>query len=347
MRHEAVREHTLRSLFRECTLRCNLHCRHCGSDCKQTAAVADMPTADFLKTVDNITPHINPNKLLVIFTGGEALVRKDLETIERALYDRGYLWGIVTNGMLLSRERLDNLLGTGMHTLTISVDGFEKAHNWIRGHPESFKRASQALEYLAKEEELAWDVVTCVNQKNFRELARFKDFLINRGVKAWRIFTIFPAGRAALAPGLQLSNPEFRELLEFTKDTRKEGRIKLNYCCEGFLGNYEGDVRDSLFVCQAGISAGSVLIDGSISSCPSIRSDFSQGNIHTDDFMSVWNDRFEQFRDREWMRRDECAACSVTAKAEEYVPAGRIHRCSFAITKNCDKRSIGEICKNP
>ena len=71
--------------------------------------------------------------------------------------------------------------------------------------------------------------------------------------------------------------------------------MHLGYGCEGFLGNYEGDVRDNFYSCNAGISVGSVLIDGSISACPSIRSNFHQGNIYRDDFMEVWENRFHSF----------------------------------------------------
>ena len=56
-----VREHHLDTLFWECTLRCNLSCRHCGSDCRVDPGVADMPLADFLKVLDEeVTPHVNP-----------------------------------------------------------------------------------------------------------------------------------------------------------------------------------------------------------------------------------------------------------------------------------------------
>ena len=71
--------HELRTLFWECTLRCNVSCRHCGSDCHVSASVPDMPVEDFLKVIDDITPYVEPNKVLVIFTGGEALIRKDIE----------------------------------------------------------------------------------------------------------------------------------------------------------------------------------------------------------------------------------------------------------------------------
>ena len=51
------------------------------------------------------------------------------------------------------------------------------------------------------------------------------------------------------------------------------------------------------------------MADGSIAACPSIRADYSQGNIYRDDFMDVWNNRYQVYRDRSWMRTDECASC--------------------------------------
>lgn len=45
--------------------------------------------------------------------------------------------------------------------------------------------------------------------------------------------------------------------------------------------------------------------------CPSIRANYDQGNIYQDDFMEVWNNRFEKFRNREWARQGECADCNL------------------------------------
>ena len=64
MKHQSVKEHRLRQLFWECTLRCNLNCRHCGSDCRSEAMQKDMPLDDFLAVLDQITPHVNPHEVL-------------------------------------------------------------------------------------------------------------------------------------------------------------------------------------------------------------------------------------------------------------------------------------------
>lgn len=306
------REHRLTQLFWECTLRCNVHCRHCGSDCRQIANTKDMPREDFFRVLDSIKEKMDPHKVFVIVTGGEPLVREDIELCGKGIYERGFPWGMVSNGLMLTREKLIALRKSGLHSITVSLDGLEDDHNWMRGHRDSFLRVSEALDYLVEMRDkvgLVFDVVTCVNQRTYPKLTEIRDFLINKGVKHWRMFSIFPVGRAAKDPVLQLSNEQYRGMLDFIKRTRKEGIINAAYGCEGFLGNYEGEVRDSLLGCQAGISVGSVMANGDIAACASIRADYAQGNIYRDDFLTVWENKYQQYRDRSWMRKDECADC--------------------------------------
>ena len=188
-----ARLHELTYLFWECTLRCNLNCLHCGSDCTREATTPDMPLADFLKVLDTIAPHVNPHKTMIALTGGELL--------------------------------------------------------------------------------------------------------------------------------LKLSPEEFTRMLNFIKQTRREGIIRASYGCEGFLGDYEMEVRDTPFFCQAGIHIGSVLADGSISACPSLRSDYIQGNIYEDDFRTVWNERYQIMRDRSWTKTGKCATC----KSYKYCQGNGLH----------------------
>ncbi|MBP3549528.1 MAG: TIGR04133 family radical SAM/SPASM protein [Rikenellaceae bacterium] len=307
-----VEEHPLRTLFWECTLRCNLNCRHCGSDCRAEATVPDMPLEDFLRVVDEqITPHVDPHKVMVVISGGEVLVRKDLERAGLELYRRGYPWGIVTNALALTPERFESLLHAGLHSISVSFDGFEEQHNYIRRNPHSYERALAALRMIAADGTVAYDAVTCVTGSLVPRLEEMKELLIANGIKHWRIFTIFPVGRAADDPTLRLSDEQFREVMEFIRRTRREGRIDLTYACEGFLGGYETEVRDTFYYCSAGVTTASIRVDGAMSGCTSIRSNFDQGNIYHDNFWEVWSKRYEPFRNREWARRDECGDCRV------------------------------------
>ena len=285
------REHPLKQLFWECTLRCDLKCRHCGSDCKMKSESRDMPKEDFLRVLDGIAEKTDPHKVFVIVSGGEPLMRRDIEECGRAIYEKGFPWGMVTNALHLTPQRWQGLQRAGIHTMAISLDGLEADHNWMRGNDESFRMVSQAIDMLVATEGFVFDIVTCVNRRNYSHLDDIKEFLIAKGVKRWRLFTVFPVGRAVLDPDMRLTNEEFRGVFDYIRKVREEGRIRADYGCEGFLGNYEGEVRNRLFSCQAGITVGSVMADGAIAACASIRADYNQGNIYKDDFMDVWENR--------------------------------------------------------
>jgi radical SAM enzyme (rSAM/lipoprotein system) len=301
--------HSLNYIFWECTLRCNLNCMHCGSDCTKDSSVKDMPAEDFLKAIDQLTNTVIPNETMIVLTGGEALVRKDIEKTGLSLYKRGFPWGIVTNGMLLNDQKLQSLLDSGLRSITISLDGMEESHNWLRGNTNSFANAIRAIRLLPKVKNLVYDVVTCVNQRNFSELNQIRDLLIDAGVKEWRIFTITPIGRAKENDLLRLDPQQFKGVFEFIKQTRQEKKIKLSYGCEGFLGAYEKEVRDNFFFCHAGINIASVLSDGSISACPNLPKRFIQGNIYKDNFEEIWKTKYLPFRDRSWTKTGICSDC--------------------------------------
>lgn len=224
---------------------------------------------------------------------------------------RGYPWGMVTNGLALTPERFRRLREAGLRSMSVSLDGFEEQHNYIRRNPHSYERALEAVHMAVRDEGLAFDVVTCVTGAMVPHLEAFRDLLIAEGVKSWRLFSIFPMGRAKHDESLRMTDAQFREMLEFIRRTRREGRIDASYACEGFLGGYEAEVRDQFYQCAAGVSVASIRVDGSISGCTSIRANFHQGNIYRDDFWDVWQNRFEPFRNREWARRGACADCRM------------------------------------
>ena len=311
-RDNETRIHELNYLFWECTSRCNLACRHCGSDCTALSRDPDMPLADFLKAIDTIPPTHRPKGFSIVLTGGEPLLRPDIEEVGKALIKRNMGWGMVSNGWFYDQAMQDRLLLAGMGALTISLDGLEDSHDWMRGRKGSFERSLRAIRLAASCPALNFDVVTCVNKRTLHQLDAIHDILQEAGVKQWRLFTIIPIGRAASDPEMHLSDAETRELMEFIAARRqnKNAPMKVTFSCEGYLGAYDKTVRDSRFFCRAGVNIASVLIDGRICACPNIDRDvFSQGNIYEDNFYEVWRHRFQPFRDRSWARTGPCADC--------------------------------------
>ena len=325
LRKSETVDHPLLQLFWESTLRCNLKCRHCGSDCKQIANTPDMPKEDFFKVLDGIATHTDPHKVFVIVSGGEPTMRADLEECGKGIYSRGFPWGMVTNGLALNEKRFRELVDAGLRSITVSCDGLEADHVWLRQHPLAFQGATRAIRLIAEynksqiinhKSQIAWDVVTCVNQRTIDHLPAIRDMLWSLGVRDWRIFGIDPMGRAAENPELLLTDPQFQTLMDFIVSEREAGR-HVSYSCEGYLGTYEGRVRDHLYQCAAGISVASILIDGSISACTSIRGKYYQGNIYRDSFWQVWENGFQSYRDRSWMREQEpCKSCKAFSFCE-------------------------------
>lgn len=300
--------HELNYLFWECTTRCNFNCLHCGSDCSKDSSFPDMPLQDFLKALDTIK-HRSKN-FTVVLTGGEPLLRKDLENCGMEIRRRGFMWGMVSNGYFYDEEIQNTLQNVGLSSLTISLDGLEDSHNWLRNTEKSFEKVDKAIIIAASSKKINFDVVTCVNQRNLNELSSLYKYLISRGVKSWRLFTIAPIGRSKENPELFLSDSQFKEMLDFIKDKRKTKGIDIKFSCEAYVGNYELKVRDTFFFCRAGINIGSVLIDGSISACPNIDRSFSQGNIYSDNLFEIWQNKFIPFRDRNWNKVGICKNCS-------------------------------------
>lgn len=267
-----------------------------------------MPLADFLAALDTIKS--KPDNFIVVLTGGEPLLRKDIELCGREIRKRGMRWSMVSNGYLYDEQKHISLLNAGLGALTISLDGLEETHNWLRNSKNSFLKADNAISLAASSSRLNFDVVTCVNRRNLYELPAIFDYLIGKGVKAWRLFTVVPIGRAKNNQDLFLSDFQFKEILDFISLERKSKSIDIKFSCEGYVGRYELKVRDSYFFCRAGINIGSVLIDGSISACPNIDRAFSQGNIYSDNFYEIWQTKFQPFRDRIWTKTGQCEKCT-------------------------------------
>lgn len=317
-RANETRVHELNYLFWECTTRCNLHCRHCGSDCKDYSGEKDMPAEDFLRAFDTIPDKERPSPFTVVITGGEPLLRPDLPDIGRALRERGAGWSIVSNGWLYDEAMHHRLMAAGLGALTISLDGLEDDHDWMRGRQGSYQRTLKAIEIAARQPRLNFDVVTCVNQRNLPHLQEIHNQLAALGVKQWRIFTIIPIGRALDHPELHLTDAQFVQLMDFIGQKRNQQPtdcqpgLRVTFSCEGYLGPYECKVRQTPYFCHAGINIASVLIDGTICACPNIdRQHFGQGNIYTDNLWEVWNTRFQPFRHREWARQGQCKHCKA------------------------------------
>jgi radical SAM protein with 4Fe4S-binding SPASM domain len=155
------------------------------------------------------------------------------------------------------------------------------------------------------------EVITCVNSKNIDQLEDMHKTLRDIGVNGWRLFTIFPKGRAKQNEELLLNKDLLIRLFSFIKDKRANNQdMHISYSEEGYLGcEFEKEVRDDFFFCGAGINVGSLLADGSYSACPSLDRNWIQGYVDEVSFSEVWETRYKNMRNRKWMRTEGCKSC--------------------------------------
>jgi radical SAM protein with 4Fe4S-binding SPASM domain len=309
--HHAVRRSPdLRYLFFEITQRCNLACRHCGSDCQVSSIHEDLPVETALRVAREVASTMDVRRVTGVITGGEPLCHPGVFDLGTGLSELGFRWGMVTNGWLWEADTVARARAAGMHSACVSLDGLRETHDALRGRPGSFERALRTIDLLRSAGgPPVMDVVTCAHPGNLDELHAVHDLLVAHRVPAWRIFTIDPIGRGA-DPALQLDRDSFQRLVRTVAALRAESPMKVNFGCGGHLGYGTNlAVRDADYVCLAGIRVGGVMVDGAILACPNIDRRLAQGNVREDSFVQAWRERYQPFRDRRWMRQGLCRAC--------------------------------------
>jgi MoaA/NifB/PqqE/SkfB family radical SAM enzyme len=96
--------------------RCNLSCAYCNEYDDRSAPV---PTVDVLRRIDRL---VELGTGVVTLSGGEPLLHPDLEHIVRHIRRRGAIATLITNGYLLTRDRIERLNRAGLDHLQISID---------------------------------------------------------------------------------------------------------------------------------------------------------------------------------------------------------------------------------
>lgn len=310
-RKELCRKPVLKQFFLELTSNCNEHCFHCGSRC-ETERKSDMPVSEFKKVLDEVKENFDISDMMLCITGGEPLLYKDFFELMGYANSLGYRWGMTSNGTLITKEIAEKLRECGMKTISISIDGLEETHDRLRQTKGGYRRAIRGIKNLIETGGFQHiQVTTVVNHENISELDTLYTELDKLDIDSWRVIGIEPIGRALDFPEKLLTKDDQIKMFNFIKEKRKE-MIPVTYGCSHFLGlDYEREVREWYFLCNAGIYTASIMSNGDIGACLDIerRHETIQGNIKTDSFTDVWKNRFEIFRKPLSEKCEKCRGC--------------------------------------
>ncbi|MFH1462890.1 MAG: radical SAM protein [Pseudomonadota bacterium] len=304
--------HDLRMLVVEVTQRCNLACRHCGSDCTRSATTPDLPAEKILEVLAEVAQAYDPKRITIMIGGGEPLLYEGLWKLGSAIRKLGFPWGMVTNGVLWDEVTPERARKAGARSLSVSLDGPQDAHEWLRGVPGSFEKTVQTIRWLVAADWLpVMDVITVVNPQNVHRLEETWEIVHGLGASGWRLIPISPIGRARGNRELLLDTAEFQELLTTIQRLRQRSDMPVYLSESNYVGGeLDFRVRDHHFFCRAGVSFGGIMANGDILACANIDRRFRQGNVFHESFVEVWEQRFQPFRDRRWMKTGRCAACA-------------------------------------
>lgn len=304
--------HELNTVFFELTNACNISCLPCGSDCKKSETPSELPLDKIIEVLKDIKEKYDSHKILIILSGGEPLLYSKLFELSAEITKLEFPWGMVSNGFAWTDEHFKKAKQTKLGSITISLDGLEPEHNWLRGHNDSFRKATKTIKKLVEDPFYqAMDVITCVNKKTVYKLDEIRNLLISLGVKDWRLFTISPIGRASSISELFLDSTEYKFMLDKVLAYKNKPEIKVDLSGCSYLGqNYELKIKKSRFFCQAGNNVAGIMVNGDILACPNIDRAFKQGNVFKDKFTNIWETKYKEYRNRNWMKVGICKDCS-------------------------------------
>ena len=317
----------LRQLFMELTLKCNAACFPCGSRCTPQSPDG-LPVEEYVRVLRQVKERYGNRMTQICLTGGEPLLYKDFFVLAEEIHRNGFRWGITSNGTLITRDVARRLRETGMGTISISVDGMPETHDKLRGMPGGFERTMQGIQNLIDEggfHEI--QVTTVINHQNIGELEDLFQYFDKVDIDSWRVIGLEPIGRALEHPDLLLTPEDQRRLFAFIK-SKRTADYPVTYGCSHYLGlEWEREVRDWYFLCNAGVYVAGILSNGDISACLDIerRTETIQGNIFRDDFLDVWENGFSFFRRPLSERSAVCHGCS----AEEFCAGGACHSWNY------------------
>lgn len=304
----------------EVTRSCNLACKHCRAEAHLEPYPGELSTSEAKALIDTFPEVGNP---IIIFTGGEPLMRKDVFELVAHAKSKGLRCVMAPNGTLVTPEIVAKMQASGIERCSISIDGPSAAmHDEFRGVPGSFEATMRAIDYF-NAAGMEFQINTTVTRNN---LPFFKDIFHlaqEKGAKAWHIFLLVPTGRAAEIEDQVISAKEYEDVLNWFYDFRKTTDMQLKATCaphyhrilrqrareDGTPVNFETFGLDAVSRgCLGGVGFCFISHTGQVQPCGYLELDC--GQVKETPFPKIWADsvQFANLRDPDTYT-GKCGVC--------------------------------------
>lgn len=257
---------TLAKLYIAPSYFCQCNCIHCYEGIKNKKKLGiSMSTLEIKSIIDKAVNEIHIYHIM--FCGGEVLMRKDILELIEYCHKKGLLTMVVTNGILLNEEMVNNLKKSGLTYCVISIDHPDKkTHDTLRGFNGCFDKAINGIKLLNKAgiRTGIWTYVARSNQNNLNKMR-----ILGKKLKVNHVFVYFP-----FLSGKFFNKFEETLTFEEKESIRKEAKSPI------FLEfPYEGTE------CMAGKYSMAITPNGNITPCTVVP--YSYGNVKNDNLKDV------------------------------------------------------------
>ncbi|MCS7281448.1 MAG: radical SAM protein [Desulfobacterota bacterium] len=219
----------LRIVAWELTRSCNLECLYCRASATKEVPQGELTTSECKSIIDSIASFSSP---IIILTGGEPLLRKDIfEIVEHGSIKKGLHMVFATNGSLLTKETVRILKALEIKRISLSLDGKDKeSHDGLRGVEGSFDCVIEATKIL-NEEGMPFQINTTITSLNIREIESIFELTKSLGACAWHLFFFVPVGRGKSIKDKGLEAMEYEKTLKRIYELAQRKEIEIKVTC--------------------------------------------------------------------------------------------------------------------
>jgi heme b synthase len=188
----------------------------------------ELDTQASLRLLDQIAEVGQP---IVILTGGEPLLRKDIFELARYGTDKGLRMVMAPNGTLITDENAKKMAESGIQRISISLDGTTKEHHdRFRGVDGAYDGAMRGIA-AAKKAGIPFQVNTTISKLNYDQIPDILKLAENLGAVALHIFLLVPTGRGKYIIDQEISAEEYESTLNWFYDQKDKTSLQLKATC--------------------------------------------------------------------------------------------------------------------
>jgi 12,18-didecarboxysiroheme deacetylase len=200
------------------TRKCNLKCVHCYAQAKDKDFENELSTKEGKNLLDDLAQFGVP---VVLFSGGEPTIRKDLPELAAYAVEKGMRAVISTNGTLISQKMAQTLKEIGLSYVGISLDGMEEINDRFRGVKGAYKGALEGIENC-KEAGIKVGLRFTINKFNAAEIPAIFELLEDMDITRACFYHLVYAGRGSKLVNDDLSHEETKHYVDMIMDLTKK-----------------------------------------------------------------------------------------------------------------------------